>query len=82
MLAVAISADLRTTDIRCLATAPTAERAVSGEMYKNAGKWYNLTVQVAAGQIISYTVECVIGVEPLPPADGVFVWSSGQNDEA
>ena len=26
MLAVAISADLRTTDIRCLTTAPTAEQ--------------------------------------------------------
>ena len=27
-----------------------------------AGKWYNLTVQVAAGQTIKYTAECAIGV--------------------
>jgi hypothetical protein len=28
-----------------------------GEMYKTAGKWYNLTVQVAAGRTIKYTSE-------------------------
>ena len=38
-------------------TAPTADGAALGEMYKNAGKWYNLTVQVAAGRIIKYTAE-------------------------
>lgn len=54
--------------------------ATDGRRDKTAGKWYNLAVQVAAGQTISYTVECVIGVEPLPPADGVFVWSSGLNE--
>lgn len=61
-------------------TAPTADGAVLGEMYKDAGKWYNLAVQVAAGRTSSYTVKCVIGVEPLPPADGVFVWSSGPDE--
>lgn len=49
-----------------------------GKRDKTAGKWYNCSVQVAAERTISYTVKCVIGVEPLPPADGVFVWSSGQ----
>ena len=37
------------------ASARDAEGAVLGEMYKNAGKWYNLTVQVAAGRTIKYT---------------------------
>lgn len=27
-----------------------------------AGKWYNLTVQVAAERTIKYTAECAIGV--------------------
>ena len=27
-----------------------------------SGKWYNLTVQVAAGRTIKYTAECAIGV--------------------
>ena len=32
------------------------------ERIKNAGKWYNLTVQVAAGRTIKYTAGCAIGV--------------------
>ena len=38
-------------------TAQTAVGVVLAEMYKNAGKWYNLAVQVAAGQTIKYTAE-------------------------
>lgn len=61
--------------------APTADGAVLGEMYKNAGKWYNLTVQVAAGRIIKYTAELRHrhGSRYLS-AGGVFVWSSGLNE--
>lgn len=33
-----------------------------GDRDKIAGKWYNLTVQVAAGRTIKYTVECAIGM--------------------
>ena len=50
-------ARLRARRSRSRDIAQTAGVAVSGEMYKTAGKWYNLVVQVAAGQIIKYTAE-------------------------
>lgn len=54
----------------------------SAQRDKSAGKWYNLTVQVAAGQTIKYTAELRHRHESrYLSAGGVFVWSSGLNEQ-